>query len=268
MKIDGKKIAQEILDDLKLRVKKLKEKGITPTLAIILVGENPQSVAYVEQKELKAANIGVEVKVFNLGSGISENELIQKINDLNEDPLVHGIIIQRPVADVPSEKLNIAVTPEKDVDGFNPKSFFDPPIAEAVIEILKSVDENFANKKIAIIGKGETGGGPIIRTFERMNIPYNVVDSKTHNSSFIIHHSDVVISAVGKRVLKPKDIKREAVLVSVGLFEENGKLKGDYSGKEVKDIASYYTPTPGGVGPVNVAMLLKNLVTAAEKFSS
>jgi methylenetetrahydrofolate dehydrogenase (NADP+) / methenyltetrahydrofolate cyclohydrolase len=268
MKIDGRAIAEEILNELKTRVENLKEKGITPTLAIILVGDNPESVAYVGQKELKAAGVGVSVTVIRLKE-VSENEILQKINELNEDPKIHGIIIQRPIADVPSEKLDTAVIPEKDVDGFNPKSFYDPPIAEAVIKILKSTDENFANKKIAVIGKGETGGGPIIKTFKKMGVDFTVIDSGTPSPELITKSADIIVSAVGKRVLKTEDIKKGVVLVSVGLSsDESGKVRGDYSGNEVKDIASYYSPTPGGVGPVNVAMLLENVVTAAEKLSS
>lgn len=266
MKIDGQEIASEILDELKIKVQNLKEKGITPTLAIILVGDNPQSVAYIEQKELKANKIGANVKVLKLDSKVSESELLEGVNELNNDHSIHGIIIQRPVPNISSERLDIAVIPEKDVDGFNPSSTFEPPVSEAIIKILRSVDANFANKKIAIIGKGETGGGPIIKTFQKHGIDFSAVDSKTKDSELIIKSADIIISAVGKSgVLNSKNIKKGAILISVGLHkDENGKLRGDYRGNEIKDIASFYTPTPGGVGPVNVAMLLQNLVQAAD----
>lgn len=264
MKIDGRKIAREILDELKIKVQNLK---VTPTLAIILVGDNPQSVAYIEQKELKATRIGAKVIIKKLDENISENELLNIVQNLNNDTEIHGIIIQRPVPNINSEKLDLAVIPQKDVDGFNPSSNFEPPIAKAVIKILKSVESNFADKKITIIGRGETGGKPIIKTFEKMGIDFSIIDSKTENSELITKSADIIISAVGKsNILSSENIKKGAVLLSVGLHEEDGKLKGDYDEKEIEQIASFYTPTPGGVGPVNVACLLKNLVEAAEEY--
>lgn len=262
MIINGRKIAKEVLDELKLRIQNLQ---ITPTLAIILVGDNPQSVAYIEQKELKATRIGAKVVIKKLDEKISENELLSLINDLNNDSSIHGIIVQRPVPNISSEKLDNAVTVQKDVDGFNSSSNFEPPIAKAIIKILKSVDKNFASKKIVIIGRGETGGKPIIKTFEKMGIDFSVVDSKTENPQLVIKSADIIISAVGKpNVLNSNNIKKGAILLSVGLHKApDGKLHGDYDEKEIEQIVSYYTPTPGGVGPVNVACLLENLVEAA-----
>lgn len=276
MRVNGREIADKLLDELKIRVQELKEKGITPTLAIIMVGNNPQSVSYIEQKELKANKIGAKVIVENLDENISENELLNLIHRLNKDPRVHGIIVQRPVLNISSEKLNSAVVPKKDVDGFNHHSEFDFPIVKAVLGILEHIyistkkDDQFYDflrrSKIVLIGKGETGGGPIIKTFEKKGINFNVIDSSTHNSSFIIHNSEIVISAVGKpNIINSKMIRDGAILISVGIHKEaDGKLHGDYDEEKIKNIASFYTPTPGGVGPVNVAMLLKNLVKAAE----
>lgn len=280
MKIDGREIANEILGELKTRVQRLKEREITPHLAIILVGDSPESKSYVEQKELKGNNIGIKISVKNLPSGTSQQDILKTIEQLNNDNNVHGIIVQRPVKNVASDILNKAVSPDKDVDGFNPNSPYNPPIAEATLRLLeqiydsnKIVDQEFTDwlnsHNTVILGKGETGGYPIIKTFEKMSISFSVIDSKTENRENLIKNADIIISAVGKPyTLTPKKIKRGVVLVGVGLSKENGKLKGDYSGKEVKEIASFYTPTPGGVGPVNVAMLLKNLIEATEKFSS
>src|SRR5581483_3354051 len=195
MIINGRAIAKEILNELKTKVQNLK---VTPTLAIILVGDNPQSVAYIEQKELKANKIGAKVIVKKLNDKVSESELLQIIQDLNKDNSIHGIIIQRPVPNISSGKLDLAVIPQKDVDGFNPASNFEPPIAKAIIKILKSVDSNFANKKIAVIGSGKTGGEPIIKTFQKMGMDLSVVDSKTENPELVTKSADVVISAVGK----------------------------------------------------------------------
>ncbi len=266
MIINGRKIAREILDELKLKIQNL---NVTPSLAIILVGDNPQSVAYIEQKELKATRIGAKVIIKKLDNKISESELLSIVQNLNNDSKVHGIIIQRPVPNISSEKLDSSVIPEKDVDGFSLESNFEPPIAKAIIKILKSVEPNFANKKIVIIGRGETGGKPIIKTFQKMGIDFSVVDSKTENSELITKSADIIISAVGKSgILNSNNIKRGSIVISVGLHKESdGKLHGDYDEEEIEKVASFYTPTPGGVGPINVTMLLENLVNAAIRFS-
>ncbi len=266
MKIDGREIATEILNRLKLRVQKLKEKNIVSCLAIILVGKNPQSISYIEQKELKANKIGVKVIIKNLSSDINQNELLKIIEKLNTDNTIHGIIVQRPLpSHIDSDAIDNAVVSQKDVDGFNPDSKFQPPIAEAVIKILESVDKNFRDKKIAVIGKGETGGGPIIKTFEKMGINFQTIDSKTENKNEITKNSDIVISAVGKPNIVNSEIKPGVILVSVGFCKgDDGKMHGDYNEDKIKNIASFYTPTPGGVGPVNVAMLLENLVKATD----
>lgn len=276
MEINGREIAKKILDELTIRAQRLKEKGITPTLAIILVGDNPESVSYVGQKELKAIKIGVEVIVKRLKENTSESEILSLIQKLNKDPKIHGIIIQRPVKGVSPQILDEAVLLEKDVDGFNPKTKFDFPIGKAVLRILEHVYGSNNNRnqfvdflrrsQIVLIGKGQTGGYPIIRTFEKLGIQFNIIDTKTSNPEFLLKNADIIISAVGKpEAVNLDSIKRGVILISVGLSKGNdGKTRGDYDEEEIKDIASFYTPTPGGVGPVNVACLLENLVIAAE----
>lgn len=269
MIIDGRKIAGEILDELKNRVEKLKSKGITPHLAIILVGKDPQSESYVSQKELKGTKIGAKISVKRLALSVKTQKLLRTIEQLNNDSNVHGIIVQRPLPPhISSEEIDKAVIPAKDVDGFHPDSPYRPPIAAAVLKILESIDKNFLNKKIVVIGKGKTGGGPIIKSLIKLGAYVQVVDSSTPNSSFIIHHSEIIISSVGKQdIVKPEMIKDGVFLISVGLNKgKDDKLHGDYEEEKIKDIALYYTPTPGGVGPVNVACLLQNLVKAAEIF--
>lgn len=267
MKIDGKQIVNAIFEDLKTRIVKLKEKNIIPNLAIILVGNDPASVAYVNQKKLKAEFIGAKTTIFNLESGIQNSELEELIEKFNKDDSVHGIIVQQPLPpQINIEKITQAIDPQKDVDGFHANSKFNPPIAEAVLEILKPY--SFKTKKIVIIGKGETGGKLIIQALREMNIEPIVIDSKTENPKAIVKTADIIISAVGKsNVVKPDMLKKGIILISIGMHKENdGKLHGDYEDEQVKNIASFYTPTPGGVGPVNVAMLLKNVVKSTEKF--
>lgn len=265
MKIDGKQIASEILESLKPQVLKLKQTGVNPTLAIILIGNNESSQSYIKQKKLKAEEIGAEIKLFHFES-TSEEELLKLIEKLNDDPLIHGIIVQRPLPnEFEREKISHAVNVSKDVDGFNSESNFDAPVALAVIEILKSVNLNdLSNKKIVVLGKGETAGGPIIKLLDKMEISFDIIDRQTTNPDQLIRNADIVISAVGREnVINAELLNSNQTLIGVGLYPRDGKLKGDYSESEVENKVKYYTPTLGGVGPVNVACLMKNLIQSA-----
>lgn len=261
MIINGREIAQKILSGLKNKVQKL---NVKPHLAIILVGNDPASISYIEQKDLKSEQIGAKTTVINLESKIQNSELKEVIKKLNEDNSVHGIIVQRPLPpQIDSKAISQAIDPKKDVDGFHPQSEFDPPISLAILEILKS--ESLKNKNTVVIGKGETGGQPVIQMLKKMGINPTAIDSKTENPEILTKNADIIISAVGKPdVIKPDMIKKGAILISIGLHKgTDGKLHGDYNEEEIKDIASFFTPTPGGVGPINVAMLLKNLISNA-----
>jgi len=277
MKIDGKQIAQDILDNLKEQIKKLKKKSILPRLAIILVGQDPASVAYVRQKELKAKAIGIKTTILHLPDKTSQASLLKTIQQFNNDNNVHGIIVQQPLpAHINSEKIVKSIEPKKDVDGFHFDSHFQMPITMAVLKILEKVYlstpeiqsrfvEWLKNKKITVIGKGETGGKPIRTMFEKMKIPVALIDSKTKKPETLTRKADIIISAVGKeKIIKSQMLKKGVVLIGIGISRgKNAKLVGDYSENEIKNRASFYTPTPGGIGPVNVAMLLKNTVIAA-----
>ena len=289
MKIDGKEIAKKILADLKGKVLLLKKKGIIPHLAIILVGNDPPSIAYVNQKKIKGERIGAKTTIFNLASRIQNSELNELINKLNNDNNISGIIVQQPLpTHINLKEITQAITPAKDVDGFHANSKFQMPIAMAVLRILEEIflrgvltprmvarqrprllrgelRKWLAPKNAVVIGKGETGGKPIIEMFRKINIEPIVIDSKTMNPELLTKNSDIIISAVGRsNVVKPNTIKKGVVLISIGLHKgSDGKLHGDYEESEIKDIASFYTPTPGGVGPVNVTMLLQNLVSSA-----
>lgn len=265
MKIDGKKIAQLILDDLKLRIQKL---NIVPHLAIILVGSDPASIAYVNQKKIKGEQIGAKITVINLESGIQNSELKEIIDKLNNDKSVHGVIVQQPLPPaINIEEITQTIDQKKDVDGFHIDSEFKSPIAAAVIEILKDVP--LKSKNIVVVGKGETGGKLIIQGLERIGFNPIVIDSKTENPQMLTKNADIIISAVGKpNMITGAMIKKGVILISIGMHKEkDGKLHGDYNEEEIKSKASFYTPTPGGVGPVNVAMLLKNLVLSAGRIN-
>lgn len=282
MIVDGKQIAQKILDDLKKRVGKLKEQNITPHLRIITLTIDEASQAYVSQKKLKGGEIGAKITVENLSPNTKNEELLAKIEKLNNDKNVHGIIVQRPLPQHIDEGLIVnSINPQKDVDGFHLKSKFSPPVGKAVLRILEEVyaltpeinvekPRRFISwlksKRIAVIGRGVTAGKPIIKTLAKIGVKPLIMASKTENREEILKNSDIVICAVGKpNIVKAKNLKNGVILIGTGMSRgEDEKFHGDYDENEIKDIASFYTPTPGGVGPINVAMLLSNLLKASE----
>lgn len=273
MKIDGREIASEILENLKNRVEKLKEKKVTPHLYIITLGKNSESTSYIKQKLLKAAIIGAKTTVKKMSEKTTTAKLVSLIEKLNNDKKVNGIIVQRPMPKtIDEEKIALAINIEKDVDGFHPHSKFSVPVALAVLKAIESIidDQDIINflksKKITVIGKGITAGKPIINLLLKFKIKFKVIDSKTKERKKILKTSDIIISAVGKsNVFTKDDLKKGVILIGVGLhMEKNGKFYGDYNQDEISDKAGFYTPTPGGIGPLNVSMLMKNLIEAAE----
>lgn len=282
MKLSGREISEKLYEELKSRVEKLKKKNMTPHLVVILVGENPASVAYVKQKRKKGEEIGAKVTVLQYPTTVTTNELLKKVTLLNTDPYVHGILIQRPLPDqIDVDKLELITDPQKDIDGFHPDSPYVLPLPLAVVKILEETYMQIIKKtkletskfiqwlqsqNIVLIGKGPTGGGPIITYLKKFSVHPTVIDSKTKSPEKLMKKADIIISAVGREnTVKKKNIKKGVILISVGITRNiNNKLRGDYDEETVKDIASFYTPTPGGVGPVNVAMLWENLLTATE----
>lgn len=272
MIINGREISSQILGDLKQRVEKLKTENIIPHLYIILLSDDVSSTSYVKQKMLRGGEIGVKITLDGKSSQISTKELLEKIEQLNNDNSVHGIIVQRPMPNnLDEETIAKAIIPQKDVDGFNPNSKFGVPVALAILKILETIHPNNFNnwliqQKICVIGKGITAGKPIINSLQKLEVEPLIIDSKTDNRNEILKTADIIISAVGKpNVFKSFEIKNGAILIGVGLHgEDDGKFHGDFNQEEIQNIASFYSPTPGGVGPVNVSMLLANLVKATE----
>ena len=291
MKIDGKSIAENILNNLHAQVAVLKQKGLTPTLAVIQVGDDPASTAYIRQKQKAAEAIGAKIILSHQSSVISHQRLEKIIKDFNNDPSVHGIILQRPLPGPlagQSTSLCRVILPAKDVDGFHPNSPYPVPVASAIIKIIEhvfhsslithsprcaceaghsSLDDVLGGKHIVVIGRGDTAGKPIADMFMKKGYTVSVVHSQTPHPDAITKTADILISCVGKpNVVRRDNIKKGAILISVGITRgSDGKLHGDYEEDQIKDHASLYTPTPGGVGPVNVACLMKNLVQAATK---
>lgn len=276
MKLDGRLIASSILGDLKIRVLKLKEKGIIPTLLVVLIGNDEQSIAYVKQKEIKAAEIGARTEVLTFDNSMKYEEAHDLLLKLNSDKNVHGIIIQRPAPEsLKVDELSELIDAKKEVDGFGENSPYVVPVAQAVqvliadafqkLNLEEDYDSWLKKQKIVVIGKGETAGKPIIDYLEKLGINPQVIDSKTQNPKEISRQADILISCVGKDKTVTSDmLKTGVILIGVGLHtNDEEKLRGDFHADEIRDIVSFYSPTPGGVGPVNVASLLSNLVSAA-----
>ena len=280
MKIDGRLIASNILYGLKTRVDVLKELGVIPTMAVILIGDVQSSNAYVKQKELKAKQIGTEVQIFRFENNVTNEEIEALIKKLDNDSKIHGIILQRPTPDtIDAENLENSISPQKEIDGFGKDSLYIVPVAAAVFEILgeifgnlneqKSFSAWLQSKQVIVLGKGETAGQPIINYLNKREINPIIVDSRTENAKEVLNKADIIISAIGKRgAINVSELKPGVILIGVGLSaDEIGKTQGDYDESELEEIAAFYTPTPGGIGPINVALLLENLVEAAESLS-
>lgn len=273
MKIDGTAIARGIEMHAQSRIDPL----TPPKLVVILIGDDPASVSFINQKRKAADRIGAIVDVAHINPSVTASDLLKKVHAYNADHAVHGIIIQRPVPPhINDLSVLNAIAPAKDIDGFVPDSPHPVPVASAVETILRHVciqihgdGSDFApwiqSKRIVVIGRGETGGGPISRHLaHHFDAKPVIVHSGTEQPDEVIRTGDIVISCVGKaNIVRRHSIKKDSVLISVGIHRaEDGKLHGDYEEYEVVDTASFYTPTPGGVGPVNVACLMKNLVKA------
>jgi methylenetetrahydrofolate dehydrogenase (NADP+)/methenyltetrahydrofolate cyclohydrolase len=280
MIIDGKQISSQILEDLKKRVEKLKEKGVTPTMAVVLIGDQKASAIYVRQKELKANIVSIDPKIFRFDETVTNDEIEALVKKLDKDPKIHGIILQRPAPpQIRVEEIEEFISPVKEVDGFGINSIYPVPVATATLKMIENAYDNLSTdkpfidwlktKRVVVIGKGETGGKTIINLLRKNGVEPFIVDSKTENREARIKEGDIVISAVGKSGVVTKDnLKKGAILVGVGIYsDENGKSRGDYDETKIADIAKFYSPTPGGVGPVNVSMLMENVVKACENLS-
>ena len=279
MIIDGRAISTQILEDLKKRVDKLKAKNITPTLAVILIGDQKASAIYVHQKEIKAKEVGINPQIYRFEETVTNAEIGVLVKKLDQNFKIHGIILQRPApAHIKVEEIEEYISPIKEVDGFGINSIYPVQVAAATLKLIENayqslnIKQHFTDwlktKQVVVIGKGETGGKTIIQLLRKNGIEPFIVDSKTVDKDAEIKKGDIVVSAVGKRgVVTKSNLKKGAILVGVGIFSEDGKTKGDYDTTEIENIASFYSPTPGGVGPVNVSMLMENLVEACENLS-
>ncbi len=273
MRIDGRKIAQEIRDELKSEIEELSKKGITPKIGIITLGPETSWEIYVRQKIKVAAELGIKAVLINLADA-SEEQLARTVREIDSDSNYHGIIIQRPIpSNFNREVVVNLISPEKDVDGFRDDSKFEIPVWLAVKRILDEIirisNFEFRISNLVVVGKGETAGGPIIRGLRKMGIDPKIIDTRTNNRDQILRNADILISCVGKQnIVRADQIKKGVILIGVGTHGEDLGLRGDYKVEEIEDIAGAYTPTPGGVGPVNLSYLFQNLIQAAFSASS
>jgi len=260
MILDGKPVAKKIYQDLEEKLKKFEKK---PLLVVILVGENPASLAYNKIKEKVAERLGIGFKLYHFPAMALSSEVQKLIQDLNQNKNVSGIVVQLPMPEqIETEKILQELAPGKDVDGFLGR--FPAPTAQAILEILKFYQIEIKNKNIVIVGHGRLVGGPLEKILQKQNISVTICDSHTPDLSTKTISADILISATGAPgLITPEMVKPEAIVIDAGTSEAGGKMVGDVS-PEVYQKVSTYTPNPGGVGPVTVACLMKNVVEAAK----
>lgn len=276
MIIDGKKIAQSVLESVKKDAEKLNGKGVTPGLAVIMVGNNQASKTYVRNKKMACEKAGIKSEEYLLPEDAYEKEILNLINKLNTTKEVSGILVQLPLPPhLDSKTICERISPLKDVDAFTSKNIGDlfkgdakflPCTPAGILEILKHENINLAGKHCVIIGRSNIVGKPLALLLIQNDATVTVCHSKTKNLEGICKLADIVICAVGKeKFLKKEMVKPGAVVIDVGINrDENGKLCGDADFENLEPICSKITPVPGGVGPITVAMLVKNAAKAAE----
>ncbi len=274
--LDGKELAKKIRKNLKKEVIELKEKGINPKLAVIMVGDNSASQVYVRNKSKACEKTGIEFEEFLFDEKTSEEELLNTIEKLNNDENIHGILLQSPVPKhIDINKAFRTISPEKDVDGFNPVNVGNLSIGEdcfisctpyGIIKILEEYNIETEGKEAVILGRSNIVGKPMIQCLLNKNCTVTVCHSRTKEIEKIIKRADILIAAIGKpKFVKKEMIKEGTVVIDVGINRlEDGTIVGDVDFDEIEKIASYITPVPGGVGPMTIAMLLTNLVKAAK----
>lgn len=275
--LDGKELSKEIRNKLKQRVTVLKEKGITPKLAVILVGEDEASKVYVHNKHRAAEKIGIETIDIKLAQDITEKELLLQVRKYNEDDSIHGILVQLPLPkQISEEKVTCAIAPEKDVDGFHPVNighlFMNNPHSlpctpHGIMKFFEKYELPIAGKNVVIVGRSNIVGRPMAAMMLNNDATVTITHSKTKNLSEFTRQADILIAAVGHAAfIKKNDVKPGAVIIDVGMNRnDKGKLVGDVEQKGVSEVASYITPVPGGVGPMTIAMLMEQTVKFAER---
>ncbi|UZT83405.1 bifunctional methylenetetrahydrofolate dehydrogenase/methenyltetrahydrofolate cyclohydrolase FolD [Caproicibacterium sp. BJN0003] len=276
-RIDGKAIAAELRAQVALETVAIKKQGIEPSLAVVIVGDDPASRTYVNNKKKACAEVGIRSLEFALPKETSQKELEELVQRLNKDPDVDGILVQSPLPKGLDEKAIVnEINPQKDVDAFHPVNVGHIMIGDykllpctpaGIMELLRHENISVEGKQCVVIGRSNIVGKPMAMLLMHANGTVTICHSKTKNLKEICKQADILVAAVGKTKFVTKEmVKPGAVVIDVGMDrDENGKLCGDVDYEAVEPIASAITPVPGGVGPMTIAMLLKNTLTASKQ---
>lgn len=274
--MNGKKIAKETREKLKIKCDELKEKGINPKFAAIMIGNDTASQIYIRNKSKACEEIGIEFEEYLLSENIEQKELIEKIKGLNNRKDIHGILLQSPIpANLDINEAFRTIAPEKDVDGFNPLNIgklclnqdtFVSCTPYGIMKLFEAYGIELEGKDVTIVGRSNIVGKPLIQCCLRKNATVTVCHSKTKDLKKHTKDADVVIMAIGKsKFLKADMVKEGAVVIDVGINRDSeGKITGDADFDNILSKASFITPVPGGVGPMTIAMLMNNIIKAAE----
>ena len=273
MIIDGKKQAEIIRNEIKKEISDLKKKsGKTPSLTVILIGDFAPSLIYVKNKEKSAREVGINSEIIRYSKNVSEKDILKKIEELNKNDEISGILVQLPLpSQISKEKIINAINPSKDVDGFNPinvgnlSSGYDsivPCTPLGCLLLIKKIESNLAGKHAVIIGRSNLNGKPMAQLLLKENCTVTIVHSKTNDLQNECLKADILVAAVGVPNLIKKDwVNENAIVIDVGINKVGEKIVGDVNFDELKDNVKAITPVPGGVGPMTIACLLKNTLT-------
>ncbi|WP_394217803.1 bifunctional methylenetetrahydrofolate dehydrogenase/methenyltetrahydrofolate cyclohydrolase FolD [Halobacillus trueperi] len=274
--IYGKQLAEDLRQEMKEEVSALHTKDIRPKLVVVILGEDPASMSYVKGKQRASEKIGMDSDLIELPVETSERELLDLIEKLNQDPTVHGILVQLPVPDhISDQKIIEAIHPDKDVDGFHPANVgkmmtgqdtFFPCTPYGILVMLKRADITLEGKHVVIIGRSNLVGKPVGQLLLNENATVTHCHSRTKDLQSHTKQADILIVAAGKpSLISGEDIKEGAVVIDVGVNRVDGKLTGDVDFDSAKEVASHITPVPKGVGPMTITMLLHNTIKAAKR---
>lgn len=272
--LNGREIAKDYRAGLQNEVEKLKSQGIVPNLTVVIVGNDGASLSYVRSKNKAAEKIGMESSIVHLDEDTSEEEVLAAVEKLNNDDKVNGILVQVPLpSQVDENKVLEAIAPHKDVDGFSPVNIgrlytgqrtFVPCTPLGIMELLKHTG-SLEGKSVAVIGRSHIVGQPVAKLLTNENATVTLMHSRTKDMVAQLKNFDVVVSAVGKPgLIKGSDLKEGAIVIDVGNTVVDEKLVGDVDFESAKEVASYITPVPGGVGPLTITMVLNNTLLAAK----
>lgn len=265
--LDGKKLSEKVLNEVKLKVDSMSKK---PHLVVILVGEDPASKIYVRNKQRAAEKVGIISTVIELPTETSEADLLKKIEELNNDNDVTGVLVQLPLPNhIDKNKVVMAISPKKDVDGFTPENvgkltiglepYFYPATPQGILMLLDEYNIQLEGADVVVIGRSNIVGKPMGQMLLKRNATVTSAHSYTKDLEEKIKTADIVISAVGKKIVRCKMVKKNSVIVDVGIFKDsNGKLTGDVDFDYVSESTGYISPVPGGVGPMTIASLMYN----------